>query len=90
MSAENVDQDSATRMQGLLTNGARAELKLLKRERKAERRLAEALTTLAEDSARLRQTQERMERSLEAVSAAQAKLRDAQESRAKGPAGSQD
>ena len=90
MNAENHDQDPANRVLELLTTGAKAELELLRRERKAERRLADALDALASDKARLRKTQQRMERSREAVAAAQARLREAQASRAAGPAGSQD
>jgi hypothetical protein len=90
MNAENLDQDPANRVRELLTTGAKAELELLRRERKAERRLADALEALASDKARLRKTKQRMERSREAVAAAQARLREAQASRAAGPAGSQD
>ena len=77
-------------MLALLTTGAKAELELLRRERKAERRLADALDALAGDKARLRKTQQRIARSREAVATAQARLREAQESRAAGPAGNQD
>ena len=90
MNAENHDQDPSHRMLELLATGAKAELELLKRERKAERRLADALDTLAGDKARLRKTQEQMERSREAVAAAQARLREAQARRAAGPSRSQD
>jgi hypothetical protein len=90
MNTENHDQDPANRVLELLATGARAELELLRRERKAERRLADALEALGGDKARLRKTQQRIERSREAVAAAQARLREAQESRAVGPAGRQD
>jgi hypothetical protein len=48
------------------------------------------MDALAGDKARLRKTQQRIERSREAVAAAQARLREAQENRAAGPAGNQD
>ena len=83
-------QDPANQVLELLTTGASAELELLRRERKAERRLADALDTLASDKARLRKAQQRMERSREAVAAARASLREAQASRAAGPVRSQD
>ena len=90
MNAENLNQDPGNRARELLRSGAKAELELLRRERKAERRLAGALEALASDKARVRKTQERLERSREGVAAAQAKLREAQASRAAGPTGSQD
>ena len=82
--------DPQSRTLELLTAGATAELRLLKEERKAERRLSGALVTLRSDEARLRKIQERVERSREAVAAAEAKLREHQARRATGPRQSQD
>jgi hypothetical protein len=90
MNADNHDHDQRHRMQELLAAGAMAELRLLKNERKAERRLAAALDTLADDKARLRKVQQRMERSREAVAAAKANLQDVQARRAAGPVSPQD
>ena len=90
MNVDNHDQDLRNRMLALLTAGADAELQLLKKERKAERRLADALDALAGDEARLQKVQQRMERSREAVAAAEASLREVQASRAAGPVRLQD
>lgn len=74
----------------LLAAGAEAELRLLRVERKAEKRLTEALASLAADEARMLRAQQRLERSREAVAAAQAALREAQARRAAGSAPAQD
>jgi hypothetical protein len=84
------DPDMNNRMASLLTAGANAELQLLRRERKAEKRLAEAMAALASDKARLLRAQQRLERSRESVAAAEATLREAQERRAAGPTRDQD
>jgi len=84
------ERDPQSRTRELLTAGATAELRLLKEERKAERRLSDALATLRSDEARLRKIRERVERSREAVAAAEAKLREHQTRRATGPLQSQD
>ena len=90
MTAQDADQDPQDRIGELLASAAEAELQLLRNERKAERRLAEALEILASDTARLLKTQERMERSREAVVAAQARLGEVQANRAAGPTRVQD
>ena len=69
----------------LLAAGAEAELRLLKRERKAEHRLAQARETLAADEQRLERAKRRVAASAEAVADAEAKLREAQAARAAGP-----
>jgi hypothetical protein len=84
------DPDVKNRMEKLLTAGAEAELQLLKTERKAEKRLAEAKAMLASDEARLLRAQQRLERSHESVAAAEAALREVQERRAAGPTRDQD
>lgn len=84
------DQDPHQRTLELLAAGALAELELLKKERKAERRLAAALVTLASDEARLRKAKQRLDRSREAVAAAEASLRAVQQNRAAGPVQAQD
>lgn len=79
------DADMKSRMVKLLAAGAEAELQLLRSERKAEKRLAEAVATLASDEARLLRAQQRLERSRAAVAAAEATLHEVQERRAAGP-----
>jgi hypothetical protein len=84
------DPDTKTRMVKLLTAGAAAELRLLKMERKAEKRLTDAKAMLASDEARLLRAQQRLQRSHESVAAAEANLREVQERRAAGPTRTQD
>ena len=84
------DPGLKNRMVKLLTAGAEAELQLLRSERKAEKRLAEAKATLASDEARLVRAQQRLKRSHESVAAAEAALREVQERRAAGPTWDQD
>jgi hypothetical protein len=84
------DPDMKSWMVNLLAAGAEAELQLLRTERKAEKRLAEARAMLARDEARLLQAQQRLERSHESVAAAEAALREVQERRAAGPTQDQD
>jgi hypothetical protein len=90
MNAQTHDRDPRDRIGELLAASAEAELLLLSKERKAERRLAHALKALASDQARLLKSQEQMERSREAVVAAQARLREVQTNRAAGPGRTQD
>jgi hypothetical protein len=90
MTDERSELDSAIQTQELLRAGADAELRLLKQERKAEKRLTAALAAVAEDELRLQRAQQRLERSRAAVAEAQANLRDAQERRAAGSIASQD
>lgn len=90
MATTSHDPDMKNRMVKLLTAGVEAELQLLKMERKAEKRLAEAKAMLASDEARLLRAQQRLERSHESVAAAEATLREVQERRAAGPARDQD
>ena len=84
------DPDMKSQMVKLLTAGAEAELQLLRAERKAEKRLAEAKAMLASDEARLLRAQQRLERSHESVAAAEVALREVQERRAAGPKPDQD
>ena len=84
------DQDMQHQTARLLAAGAEAELRLLRSERKAEKRLAEAVASLASDEARLLRAKQRLERSREAVAAAEATLREAQARRADGPVQVQD
>ena len=79
------DTDVKNQMAKLLAAGAGAELHLLRTERKAEKRLAEALASLANDEARLLRAQQRLEQSRAAVAAAEATLHEVQERRAAGP-----
>jgi len=85
MGTSTVDSDKKSRAEKLLAAGAEAELQLLKSERKAEKRLAQAQAMLASDEARLVRAQQRLERSHESVAAAEAILREVQERRAAGP-----
>ncbi len=81
--AQAVDQTHRTGE--LLSAGAAAELHLLERERKAEKRLAKALAAFAENESKLHRAQERLERCREDVAAAEASLRESQALRAAGP-----
>ena len=90
MATTSQDQNVQSRTAKLLSAGAEAELQLLRTERKAEKRLAEAMASLASDEARLLRAQQRLERSREAVAAAEASLREVQERRAAGPTRDQD
>ena len=85
MNADSHEQVPHLRILELMNDGAQAELQLLKKERKAERRLAEAMDILSSDNARLRKLQQRIERSRDAVAAAEANLRAMQANRAAGP-----
>jgi hypothetical protein len=85
MATSTHDADQQGRMVKLLAAGAEAELQLLRSERKAEKRLAEATASLADDEARLLRAQQRLERSRESVAAAEAALREVQARRAEGP-----
>lgn len=84
------DPETKSRMVKLLNAGAEAELQLLRTERKAEKRLAEARAMLAREEARLLRAQQRLQRSHESVAAAEATLREVQEQRAAGPTQDQD
>ena len=90
MAAIDQDLDTQILTEKLLTAGAKAELELLESERKAEKRLADAMAVLARDEARLRRAQERLERSRESVAAAAATLLAVQAQRADGPTWTQD
>jgi hypothetical protein len=90
MTSSAHDPEKKSRMAKLLTVGAEAELQLLRAERKAEKRLAEAMASLASDEARLLRTEQRLERSRTAVAAAEATLREVQERRTAGPTRDQD
>jgi hypothetical protein len=80
-----MEHDAHRRANELLRSGTEAELQLLKRERKAERRLAEARAALAADQTRVARANKRMEKSLAAVAEAEAALRACQQQRALGP-----
>jgi multidrug resistance efflux pump len=90
MTTSGHDLDMRHRTSNLLAAGAEAELHLLRSERKAEKRLAKAMASLASDEARLLRAQQRLERSRAAVAAAEATLRGVQAQRAAGPARDQD
>ena len=90
MATTSQDQNVQSRTAKNLSAGAEAELQLLRTERKAEKRLAEAMASLASDEARLLRAQQRLEHSREAVAAAEASLREVQERRAAGPTRDQD
>ena len=90
MAASTRDPDTKSRMAKLLAAGTEAELELLRTERKAEKRLAEAIASLANNQARLLRAQQRLERSQELVAAAEESLRQIQERRASGPTRDQD
>ena len=90
MATTSQDQNVQSRTAKILSAGAEAELQLLRTERKAEKRLAEAMASLASDEARLLKAQQRLERSREAVAAAEVSLREVQERRAAGPTRDQD
>jgi hypothetical protein len=90
MATSTHDPDIQSRTAKLLTAGAEAEMQLLRMERKAEKRLAEAVATLASDETRLLRAQQRLERSRAAVAAAEATLHEVQERRAAGPTRDQD
>lgn len=68
-----------------LARSAAAERRLLKQERKAERRLQDAREQLAKDERRLQRAQERFERSARVVTDAEVALRACQARRAAGP-----
>jgi hypothetical protein len=68
----------------LLRQGAEIELRLLRDEQKAERRLREALATAAKHEARLRKAEVRLARSHNVVAEAIASLRESQSRRAEG------
>ena len=90
MATTSQDQNVQSRTAKILSAGAEAELQLLRTERKAEKRLAEAMASLASDEARVLRAQQRLEHSREAVAAAEASLREVQERRAAGPTRDQD
>ncbi|MGH2617934.1 MAG: hypothetical protein ACRDJC_22120 [Thermomicrobiales bacterium] len=90
MTDERSELDIATRTQEFLRAGAEAEWRLLKQERKAEKRLAAAIAALAQDELRMQKAHQRLERSRAAVAEAEVDLRDAQERRATGSTSSQD
>lgn len=82
-----VDHDSSPDVtaSALLRNGADSELRLLKQERKAERRLAAARHVLSKDEDRLCRFQDRVNRSRHFVATAEDALRECQERRSAGP-----
>ena len=85
MATDNSELTASERAFDLLAAGTENELRLLKRERKAEQRLAKARNTLIDDEQRLERARQRVATSEAAVVAAEAQLRYAQQSRAAGP-----
>lgn len=85
MSSNTSEVTANERALHLLHTGAEAELRLLRKERKAERRLAAAAATLSADERRLQRAQQRVSASKAAVADAETRLRDAQTQRAAGP-----
>jgi hypothetical protein len=79
------EHDAEAQAKDLLQSGATAELHLLKQERRAERRLAKARATLAEDQHQLERAQHRVAQSQRAVAEAEDALRQCQLRRAAGP-----
>ena len=90
MAARDQVLDAQILAEKLLTAGAAAEQELLRSERKAEKRLADAMASLARDEARSRRAQERLERSRAAETAAREALLEVQAQRADGPPWVQD
>jgi hypothetical protein len=90
MTGSTVGAASELSLEELLRTGVEAEQKLLKQERKAEKRLGAALAALAQDEARLEKARARLERSREAMASAEADLRAARARRAAGPDATQD
>ena len=76
MATSSHDADTHGRTLKLLTAGAEAELRLLRSERKAEKRLAEAIASLVSDETRLHRAQQRLERSRESLAAAGFSIED--------------
>jgi hypothetical protein len=79
------EQSLPSPSQQLIQAGAQAELRLLRQERKAEQRLAQAINIMQSDQARLDKAQERLAHSRTAVETAASTLREAQARRAAGP-----
>jgi hypothetical protein len=79
------EEPSPRRAKELLAAGAEAERRLLKQERKAEKRLAQVRQTVAEDEARVLRAQRRLEESRAALAEAEDALRECQAHRAAGP-----
>jgi hypothetical protein len=90
MDEEHRALDVERRTHELLAAGAAAELRLLKEERKAEKRLAKARGELAKAARQLEKAQRGLARSRAAVDAADADLRQCQARRAAGAAVAQD
>ena len=82
--AKHRSTDSA---EALFAERAEAERRLLRREQKAERRLAAERDSLAAEQAKLRKAEARVERRRAAVRDADAELARRQADRAAGPAG---
>jgi hypothetical protein len=83
--APNAELDPVHRVRALLRVGSAAEERLLKRERKAEKRLVAARAARAADRARVHKAEQRLARSEANVIAAETALRQRQEDRALGP-----
>jgi hypothetical protein len=84
------ERDADEQAKDLLQVGATAELHLLKQERRAERRLAKARVTLAEDQHQLERAQHRVAQSQRAVADAEDALRQSRLRRAAGPSQPED
>jgi hypothetical protein len=74
------------RARRLLTASAQAERRLLRQERKAEKRLTVARSELLDAEARLQRAQTRVDECRQAVLAAEGELEQSQRRRASGPA----
>ncbi len=90
MSKKSHEPGDDVRAQELLRASARTELEFLKDERKAERRLADAVAALAKQQHRLQRFQSRVEECQKAVTDAEAALLQSQSRRAAGPTPAQD
>jgi hypothetical protein len=86
----NAELDPVHRVRALLRAGSAAEERLLKRERKAEKRLVAAFAARAADRARVQKAEQRLARSEANVIAAETALRQRHEDRALGPDADQD
>lgn len=85
MNHQKRDEELTSPGDELIREGASAELRLLRVERKAEARLGKAISAMEKDRVRLHKARARLERSRNGVKAAEATLRDAQANRASGP-----
>lgn len=84
--SESIRQENgAAEAAALLQRGASAELKLLRAEQRAERRLQDAVATFAAHESKLRKAEARVAKSRLSVTRAESALQDRQRKRAVGP-----